>query len=150
MISQTAEYALRAVLYLGNHEGMALTTHQIAKATRLPAGYLSKVLQSLGKAGIVHSQRGLHGGFTLTRDMKELTLLDVVNAVDPLHQVNCCPLGIPSHQKKLCPLHQRLAEVVDNTEKIFSEVSFAEILKEEGERSDPCHIPVPPRSAANR
>ena len=61
MISQTAEYALRAVVYLSDQE-QARTTSAIAEKTELPVGYLSKVMQGLVKSGLVHSQRGLHGG----------------------------------------------------------------------------------------
>lgn len=51
MISQTAEYALRAVVYLGSQTGQPTTTQRIAAATQVPVGYLSKVMQSLGGPG---------------------------------------------------------------------------------------------------
>lgn len=63
MISQTAEYALRAVVFLSKNADMAYTTDQIAKVTHVPAPYLSKVLQPLIKARIVQSQRGLGEDF---------------------------------------------------------------------------------------
>ena len=59
MISQTAEYALRSVVFLGSQVGQPVTTQRIAVATQVPVGYLSKVLQGLGKAGLVDAQRGL-------------------------------------------------------------------------------------------
>ena len=74
MISQTAEYALRAIVYLADQEGQPRTTAQIAEATQVPAGYLAKVMQALSKVRLVNSQRGLNGGFTLTRDANELTM----------------------------------------------------------------------------
>ncbi len=107
MISQTAEYALRAIVYLAN-QGVARTTTEIAKTTHVPAGYLAKVMQSLSRAGLVKSQRGLNGGFTLAHDPHELSILTVVNAVDPIRRFAECPLGIPSHRRRLCPLHHRL------------------------------------------
>src|SRR5688572_19877331 len=103
MVSQTAEYALRAVVCLGSQADTPMTTQQIADATRVPAGYLSKVLQALGRAGLVHSQRGLHGGFTLGRPMDQLSVLDVINAVDPLKRIERCPLGLATHGTNLCP-----------------------------------------------
>ena len=94
MISQTAEYALRAIVMLGSNPGSPRTTQQIAEETRVPCGYLSKVLQALGRAGLVEGQRGLYGGFVMSRSLDELTILDVINAVDPLKRINRCPLGL--------------------------------------------------------
>ncbi|MGH7140821.1 MAG: RrF2 family transcriptional regulator, partial [Pirellulales bacterium] len=93
MISQTAEYALRAIVYLADQSETPQTTQQIAEVTRVPAGYLAKVMQGLSRAGLVRAQRGLHGGFTLAVSAKKLTVLDVVRAVDPLRRIEHCPLG---------------------------------------------------------
>src|SRR5438067_9463549 len=119
MISQTAEYALRAVVCLGTEGARPLTTQAIADRARVPAGYLAKVLQSLGRAGIVGSQRGLRGGFVLARTLDELTVLDVINAVDPLKRIKRCPLGLAAHGQRLCPLHQRLDEGIALVESLF-------------------------------
>src|SRR6516165_4767697 len=105
VISQTAEYALRAVVALGSQRGGPMTTQDIASRTRVPAGYLSKVLQALGRAGLVEGQRGLGGGFALARPMQEMTVLDVINAVDPLQRIERCPLGRPDHKVRMCALH---------------------------------------------
>ena len=108
MISQTIEYALRAVVHLANEAPSARTTDDIALATRVPRAYLSKVLQSLVRAGIVHSQRGIGGGMTLTKPPVELTMIEVVNAVEPIKRIHTCPLGLAAHGVHLCPLHSRL------------------------------------------
>ena len=84
MISQTAEYALRAIVYLADQRGSPRTTAQIAEATQVPPGYLAKVMQSLSRTKLVHSQRGLNGGFTLTRDPAGLPMLEIIGAVDTL------------------------------------------------------------------
>src|SRR3972149_5635143 len=108
MISQTAEYALRAVTHLAGREAIdAPTTAQIARTTQIPSNYLAKVLRSLSRAGLVHSQRGPGGGHKLARNPAELTALQVVNAVDPLTRIKSCPLGLEDH-RDLCPLHCRL------------------------------------------
>ena len=67
MFSQTVEYALRAVVHLADQAPAARTTDQIAAATLVPKAYLSKVLQRLERAGLVHSQRGVGGGMTLAK-----------------------------------------------------------------------------------
>jgi Rrf2 family protein len=77
MISQTVEYALRAVVFLADQREPR-TTQEIAERTKVPAPYLAKVMQSLNRANLVHSQRGLHGGFTLAKSPGQLTIWDVV------------------------------------------------------------------------
>jgi Rrf2 family protein len=131
MISQTAEYALRAIVALGSSLDRPVTTQQVAAQTRVPVGYLSKVLQALGKAGLVEAQRGLHGGFILARPLKELTVLDVINAVDPLKRIERCPLGRESHRQRMCSLHRRLDEGIALVEGLFGETTIAQLIAEQ-------------------
>jgi Rrf2 family protein len=142
MISQTAEYALRAIVYLADQEEIPRTTAQIAVATRIPAGYLAKVMQNLSRAGLVRSQRGLNGGFTLARDPHELSILAVVNAVDPIQRFAECPLGIPSHGRRLCPLHYRLDQAAAMVEDAFRDTMVAELLSVPRERRPVCRFPM--------
>jgi Rrf2 family protein len=141
MITQTAEYALRAIVYLADQE-VPRTTAQIAETTRVPAGYLAKVMQNLSRAGLVKSQRGLNGGFTLAHDSHELSILAVINAVDPIPRIRECPLGIPSHGRRLCPLHSRLDQAAEMVEKAFGETVVAELLAVPRKRSPECRFPI--------
>lgn len=142
MFSQTVEYALRAAVWLGYQPDQPLTTQQLAQATQVPAGYLSKVLQSLGRAGLVRSQRGVHGGFTLACDPQELTVLAVVNAVDPIERIRHCPLGLKAHADRLCPLHERLDGVLAQIEEVFGQTTIAELLAEPGREAPLCDVTV--------
>ena len=132
MISQTAEYALRAIVYLGNQAGEPSTTAQLANEIDAPPSYLAKVMKGLTRAGIVGSQRGLHGGFTLARDPSDVTILDVVNAVDAFHRIPHCPLGRPAHTSGLCPLHRRMDNVMAAAENTLQHTSIGEVLEEPG------------------
>jgi Rrf2 family nitric oxide-sensitive transcriptional repressor len=140
MFSQTAEYALRAVVYLASKGGTAQTAQQIAEATRVQSGYLSKVMQTLVRADLVHSQRGLHGGFTLARSADELTVLDVVQAVTPIRRIESCPLGLKGHIN-LCPLHRRLDNAIGLVEDALRQSTIAELLAEP-DRSRGIPIPL--------
>ena len=139
MISQTAEYALRAAVFLAAEGGAARTVQQIAAVTKVPAGYLSKVMQGLSRAGIVHSQRGLHGGFTLLIPPEKLTVLDVVQAVDPIRRIRSCPLGLTGHIS-LCPLHRRLDQALLSVEEALRKSTLAELL---GEAKPGSQVPRP-------
>jgi Rrf2 family protein len=148
MISPTAEYALRAIVALGQQRGEPLTTPRIADSTRVPAGYLAKVLQILGRAGLVISRRGLGGGFILSRPAEEISVLEVVNAVDPIARIETCPLNIPGHGTNLCPLHNRLDEAIASVEKSFAETSIADLLAEPGRTSPLCSTESKPMPIA--
>lgn len=128
VISRTTEYALRAVVFLAENSASGQTTDQMAKATKIPGPYLSKVLQQLARASIVRSQRGLGGGFTLRKKPTDLTVLEVVNAVDPIQRITECPLGLDAHATKLCGLHRRLDEASALVERAFGQTSIADLL----------------------
>lgn len=144
MFSQTSEYALRVVVYLASLGGMPATIAQVAEATRIPAGYLAKVLLSLSKGGIVRTQRGLHGGSVLARPPEKLTVYDVMQAVDPIQRITSCPLGLKSHGVNLCPLHRRLDEAIASVEKAFRASTIAELVAEPSSSRPLGRIPTRP------
>jgi Rrf2 family transcriptional regulator, nitric oxide-sensitive transcriptional repressor len=131
VLSQTVEYALRAVVWLAQNPGVPQTTQAIAESTKVSASYLPKVLQPLIRIGIITGQRGLHGGYILEADPRSLTLLDVVNAVDPIQRITSCPLGIDDH-KRLCPLHQKLDDAIAEVQCHLSDQTVAELLSQRG------------------
>jgi Rrf2 family nitric oxide-sensitive transcriptional repressor len=137
LISRTSEYALRAVIWLVQEPALSQTTRQIATGTRTPPDYVSKVLQLLAKAGLVRSQRGLGGGFRLAGDPAQITVLDVINAVDPLDRILTCPLGLKAHGTNLCPLHCGLNDVMLQMEATFAKTKLADLLN-----SDTPSIPL--------
>ena len=143
MISRTAEYALRAVVHLAaaaDGDNPSRTVGQIAAATRVPEGYLAKVLQALTRSGVITSQRGLGGGFRLAKTARDTSLYEVVQAVDPIQRIHDCPLGIDAHGRNLCRLHKRLDDAMSLIEEQFRATTVAELLEET----------VPPGQAASQ
>src|SRR5690606_7946769 len=128
MFSQTAEYALRATVALAQQPDNPLTTAEIARITKVPAGYLSKVLQMLAREKIIRAIRGLHGGYQLLRPAEELTIFDVVNAVDPIKRIHSCPLGLAAHGAQLCPLHRRMDDAMAAIQEALSATTLAEVV----------------------
>src|SRR5262245_40299014 len=137
MFSNTVEYALRAIVHLAHEAPSARTTAQIAEATRVPKDYLSKILQGLAKKGILQTQRGVGGGVSLSRRPDEITILDVVNAVEPIERFHTCPLKLPNHGTNLCPLHKRMDAAMATVEEAFRNSTLAEVL------ADPSSTSVP-------
>ncbi len=139
VISQTAEYALRAMVHLasqqrdhGSAAPVSQTVQQIADGTRVPMNYLSKVLQQLTRAGLIQSQRGLGGGFRLVLPPEVTTVYDVVHAVDPVQRITGCPLHLVAHRDHLCPMHQRLDDAMALIEAQFRATKIVELLDQPG------------------
>lgn len=141
VFSQTVEYALRAVVHLADQAPSPRTTDQIAIATLVPKAYLSKVLQGLCEANIVQSKRGMGGGIMLAKSPVEMTILDVVNAVEPIGRIRECPLGLKAHGVRLCPLHKRLDQALASVEDAFRQTTLAEILAEPTKSYPLCNFP---------
>jgi Rrf2 family nitric oxide-sensitive transcriptional repressor len=130
MLSQTAEYALRAIVVLAGDPSTSWTAQAIAAKTQVPYDYLIKVLQPLTRAGLVSAQRGRNGGFALTRLPEQVNVLDVINAVDPLKRIRYCPLNLKAHATTLCPLHRKLDDAMRFVEEAFASTTLAEILSD--------------------
>lgn len=90
-ITRQADYATRAILYLARSgKGERITTSQVAKEQKIPSSFLAKIISQLAIAGLLNTARGTHGGITLGRDPENITLLEVVEAIDGPIQLNMC------------------------------------------------------------
>ena len=90
-ITRQADYAVRAVLYLsrlGTNERASTST--VAEEQRIPPSFLAKIISQLSIAGLLHTSRGARGGVTLARDAKDISLLEVIEAIDGPIQLNEC------------------------------------------------------------
>ena len=131
MLSRTAEYALRAVVWLSDHPESSVTGQAIAAATQVPPDYLAKVMQCLVRAGLVEAQRGKNGGFSLVSTPENVTVLDVINAVEPVRRIRSCPLGLPGHES-LCPLHRSLDNIAGQLERAYGAIRLSDLLRSTG------------------
>lgn len=139
MLPKTAEYALRAAVWLGRTPDKPESADHLAEAICVPRRYLHKVLQDLVKAGLVRSQSGPGGGYQLDRDPDEISILDVINAVGPIERINTCPLGLESHTS-LCPLHQELDTAYATMEAAFARVTVAQLINQPNQISPLCEV----------
>ena len=127
VITTTGEYALRAAVFLAQHYPAAQTTVLIAEGTKVPSGYLSKVLQAMVRRELINSQRGLHGGFVLAREPEAITVLDVLASVDAAPQrIKKCPLSIEGHAG-LCLVHKLVDEAVAHAERAFRKANLKDL-----------------------
>lgn len=131
VLSQTAEYALRATLHLARHDdGAPIRVDDVARDLDVPRNYLSKILHELGKEGILDSTRGPKGGFRLARPAKKITLKEVVERFDPeaLADEGRCVLGrLKCDDRDPCAAHERWKGVASRIRAFFRETTLAEL-----------------------
>ena len=140
MFSQTVEYALRAIVHLAKQPAVLQTTAQIAKATQVPAPYLSKVLQTLTREGLVTVKRGVSGGFLLGKTADQLTIYEVVQCVDPIQRIHTCPLELSSHRKRLCSLHKKMDSAVEGIEDVFRSTTLSDLMNSPNPSVPLCNV----------
>lgn len=130
MLTQTADYALRALIYLAHSpEDGYHQTRDLAQALNVPTNYLGKILQLLGRRKIVESQRGMNGGFRLARLPEQVRLFDVLEAIDAIPADPECPLISGGRQVELCTLHRRFAAVTATYVRFLKETTLEDVLQ---------------------
>lgn len=149
-LTQTAEYALRAVIWLAQKPGEPQTKTQIADATQVPSAYLPKVFQPLVRSGLIAGQRGIGGGYSLVPAPSSISLLDVINEVDPIQRIESCPLSLESHGTKLCPLHRLLNQVIVDEEKRLAKTRISDVLGKRGSITPLCEVAAQLRTDAEQ
>jgi Rrf2 family protein len=107
MLTQTGEYALRAMVYMARKgEGHFSGVKEIAGATGVPANYLAKILQQLARAKVLDSQKGYGGGFRLARRLEDICLFDIIDPLERVEKFEQCVLGQRlCNDEVACPLH---------------------------------------------
>ena len=127
LLSEASEYGLRAAVWMATKSDSSFKVKEIAEGIHAAPGYLVKVLQDLARAGIVSARRGNQGGYSLLRDPHRLTVLEVVNAIDPIERITTCPLHLAEHRGVLCLLHHRIDETMGLIEKSFAQTTIGEL-----------------------
>ena len=130
MLSQTAEYALRAALFLAREQNRRpVPADTIARALGAPPNYMSKTLNALAKAGIVSGMRGPTGGFMLVRKPEHLTVADVVGTFDePAKSPMCLLGGRPCNEENPCQAHVRWMAVTAAMAEPLTSTTVADLL----------------------
>ena len=131
IIQRQTDYALRVVLYLGaNSQDSPTSVRRLAEVNEVPEEFLRKIAQALSAAGIVRTERGRRGGLRLARPASEISLLDVMEALDAGPSVNRCFADETiCGRRGNCVLRQRLAAVQSDLLRVFAGVSLAEMME---------------------
>ena len=143
MLTQTADYAMRSLIYLAHSpEDGFHQTRDLAAALNVPANYLGKILQLMAHKQLVESQRGMNGGFRLARLPEQIRLYDVMAALDVLPTDPACPLTSGGRQIELCQLHRRFAAMTTAYLQFLKDTTLQDVLRP---NSYPATCPGPER-----
>lgn len=140
LLSQTTEYAVRAVLFIAARHPSTVRASELAESLELPRNYLGKTLGALARAGLLVSTRGPSGGFRLRRPPSDISLSEVTRAFVPPAPRRCL-LGLgPCGQNPDCPVHQRWLPSAQLIDRFFDSTTIADLV------ASP--VPHPPTSDA--
>jgi len=130
MFSNTTEYALRAVIYIAQHqEPGPVSGHVVAQALDAPPNYMAKTLHGLVRAGVLVSTRGKHGGFRLADPAAEVRLLDVASVFEEIDERRRCLLGRPQcRDDQPCPMHERWKPLAEGFAEFLRETTVADLM----------------------
>jgi len=129
LLSQTAEYALRAMAWLATvPEGRPIRAVDLSRATGIPTHYLSKVLRRLVLADLLESQKGQGGGFSLSRPPREIAFIEILSAIDAYPTQGRCAFGWGDcDAADPCPLHNSWSHLNEQIQNWASNTSLEEI-----------------------
>jgi Rrf2 family protein len=133
LLSNTSEYALRAVLHIAmNADEAPLKIERIAAALELPRNYLSKTLHQLARTGVLLSGRGKNGGFQLAVPAEELTLSRIVEPFEPMTTLaRHCLLGMGRcSDETACPAHHRWKVIAEPMREFFETTTVGELVND--------------------
>ena len=131
VLSHSADYALRAVLYLAQRDGSGLIpANEMAEALNVPQRYLGKVLNTLAHAGTLASTRGPRGGFRLTKPADQLTLAEVIAPFDAIGEpLQCLLQHRPCSQTEPCAAHEGWQHIANEMRDFFQGMTLGAVLR---------------------
>ena len=136
-VSRTLDYAVRSLIYMGNHEVPRMSMKEISEAQHIPQNYLAKIMRRMVERGLIRSMVGPEGGYFLRRDPKDINLRDVYEAVEgELRVIDCMD------QDEVCALYENCTQlpVWDKLQvsmiKLLEKTSLKDLLTESSENTE--------------
>ena len=133
MFSKTCEYALRAMIFIGqkSKRGNKTGIKEIAKGIDAPEHFVAKILQDLGRKGFVQSLKGPAGGFYLEQASLQYSFADIVKAIDGDKLFTGCGLGLKGcSEAKPCPIHNEFKKVREDIYKMLENARIGKFSKQ--------------------
>jgi Rrf2 family protein len=131
-LTKKADYALMAMKHLAEHpSGTSRSAKDVADAFAIPPEALAKILQRLVKAGLLHSQHGMNGGYTLARSAHTISAFEVIQAIDgPLFITSCVTVRGECDQSDRCNIREPLRKVNESIESVLKRIKISHMREE--------------------
>lgn len=131
-LTKKADYALMAMKHLAEHAGQnSRSAKDVADAFGIPPEALAKILQRLAKAGLLHSQHGINGGYTLARPANTISAFEVIQAIDgPLFITSCVTVRGECGQSDRCNIREPLRKVNESIETVLKRIKISHMREE--------------------
>ncbi len=132
-LTRASDYAIRGVVYMAMQPaGAIVVIPEVAREMDVPVGFLARIFQSLSRTGILVSHRGKKGGYSLARKPEDVTLCDVIEAVEGDIHINACLDGYSECDRmSFCPVRRELVEIQKELVKSLRRTNFAELAAQE-------------------
>jgi Rrf2 family protein len=131
-LTKKADYGLMAMKHLAEHaDSGACSAKDVAESYGIPQEVLAKILQRLVKAGLLHSQHGINGGYSLARDPGTITAFEVIRAIDgPLFITSCVTVRGECDQSDRCNVKEPLRRVSHSIEEVLRRLTILEMKED--------------------
>ncbi len=134
-LTKKADYALMAMKHLAEHANVgSMSAKDVADAYGMPPEALAKILQRLAKAGLLQSQHGTNGGYTLARPAHTISAFEVIQAIDgPLFITSCITVRGECGQSDRCNIREPLRKVNESIEAVLKRIKISHMREEPDE-----------------
>jgi len=127
-LSNTSEYALRILIYMGKDIQRLYSAKQLVEALKISDKYLRRLMTDLTKSGIVFSIQGRDGGYVIAKKPEEIKLADILEAMEGMDKYTGCLLGFENcSDDNPCALHSSLGPIREEFLKVFTQKSLNDL-----------------------
>lgn len=131
VLTRAGDYGVFGVLYLAKQpKGKIVSLSEVSRSEGIPEKFLAKIFQSLTRTGLIVSHRGARGGFSLARSADQITVKELMEAIQgPICFSKCLSELEDCEKKDVCKLREVLKKAQDHTVKLLSQKTLADLAR---------------------
>ncbi|WP_267523906.1 Rrf2 family transcriptional regulator [Campylobacter sp. MG1] len=130
LLTRASEYALISLIYIAK-QNIPIDVDTLSNELNIPRSFLAKILQSLAKNGLLHSYKGIKGGFILAKKPNEINIKDIITAAEKKEPLvfECSSIsGCPNNKEESCMIFPMLCKLQDKIDLFLTDITLEQIL----------------------